>query len=330
MLGIGINASGRAGFAAAVAVAALVFSGCSTLYPEPDPEPTVDVVDVVIETPLELIKVKPLARQPWEMRLPPVAIVLTSTQAAYADVARELTDRFKDYEIYDLSDDSQPPVSVLRLINDSESDVVVAIGLRAARSSVAMADKPVVFSQVFNYQDHKLLTDNSRGVAALAPLNAQLAAWKKIDPDIARIGAIIGEGHDDLIAEAMLAAERLGIDLRVQVTHSDQETLYFFRRMIRDIDGFWLFPDNRILSGRVLQQMLTDANRQQIPVTVPSESMLQMGATISMTTVAADIAETIVNVIRQIQADGLSAVPPITRLSEIRVETNSTIQVVER
>ena len=193
-----------------------------------------------------------------------------------------------------------------------------------------MAEKPVVFSQVFNYEDHKLLTANSRGVAAVPPLEAQLAAWKKIDPDIVRIGAIIGEGHDDLIAEATLAAERLGIELRVQVTHSDQETLYFFRRMIRNIDGFWLFPDNRILSGRVLQQMLTDANQQRVPVTVPSESMLQMGATISMTTVAADIAETIVNVIRQIQADGLSAVPPITRLSEIRVETNSTIQVVER
>ena len=134
MLGIGINASGRAGLAAAVTVVALAFSGCSTLYPESDPEPIVDVADVVIETPLELIEIKPLARQPWEMRLPPIAIVLTGTQAAYADVARELTDRFKDYEIYDLSDDGQPPVSVLRLINDSRSDVVVAIGLRAARS----------------------------------------------------------------------------------------------------------------------------------------------------------------------------------------------------
>jgi len=328
MLGIGINAWRGARLAIAVAVAALAFSGCSTLPPEP--EPVVEITAIVIEAPLETIKIEPLTRQPWEMRLPPVAIVLTSTQPAYADVARELTNRFKDYEIYDLSDGSQPPVSVLRLINDSNTDVVVAIGLRAARSSVAMAKMPVIFSQVFNYQDHELLTANSRGVAALAPLNAQLAAWKNIDPTIARIGAIIGEGHDDLIVEAKLAAERHGIDLRVQVTHSDQETLYFFRRMIRDIDGFWLFPDNRILSGRVLQQMLADANHQRIPVTVPSESMLQMGATISMSTVAADIAETIVNIVRQIQAGGLAAVPPISRLSEIRVETNSAIQVVDR
>ena len=116
----------------------------------------------------------------------------------------------------------------------------------------------------------------------------------------------------------------------MQITHSDQETLYFFRRMVRDIDGFWLFPDNRILSARVLQEMLADANRQQVPVTVPSDAMLKMGATLSISTVAADIARTIVKVIREIQSGNLNALPPITQLSEIRVETNGAIQVVGR
>jgi len=312
----------------AVVLAALVFSGCSTLYP--DDVPVADAPDIAVEPPIEPVKVKRLGRKPWEPRLPSVAIVLTNQEPAYADVARELTAHFKNYDVYDLSDGSRPPVATLRIINDSNSSAVIAIGLRAAQSSVAMARKPVVFSQVFNYQDHKLLTEKSRGVAALAPLDAQITAWQEVDPTINRIGAIIGEGHDDLIAEAELAAERRGIDLRIQVTRSDQETLYFFRRMIRDIDGFWLFPDNRVLSGRVLQKMLTDANRQRVPVAVPSDSMLQLGATISMSTVATDIAETIVKVIRQIQLGDLEKIPDITQLSEMRVETNGRIQVVDR
>jgi ABC-type uncharacterized transport system substrate-binding protein len=329
MLRIGVLARKSARYA--MLFIALAVSGCSTLYP--DFEPVADVVivpDVVVEEPLDTIDIKPLGRTPWEPRLPSVAIVLTGTQPAYTDVARELTERLQDYDIYDLSDGSRPPISVLRLINDSNTGAIVAIGLRAAQSSVAMAAVPVVFSQVFNFQDHKLITENSRGVAALAPLDAQIAAWREVDPNIARIGAIVGEGHDDLIGEAQLAAQAQGIELRVQVTHSDQETLYFFRRMIRDIDGFWLLPDNRVLSGRVLQQMLTEASQQQVPVSVPSESMLQMGATVSMTTVASDIAETIVKVIRQIRAGNLNSVPPITQLSEIRVLSNDTIQVVER
>ena len=307
----------------AVIFAVLTLSGCSLLIPDPaDYEPT-----IVIEPPAPTVRPKPRVAPP---QLPPVAIVLTSDQPAYADVAREVANYFTDYDVYDLSDRSRPPISVLRLINDSESRVVIAVGLRAAQSSVAMAQTPVVFTQVFNYQDHDLLTENSRGIAALPPLDAQLAAWKKIDPTIKRIGAIIGEGHDDLIVEAELAAQRHDMELHIIVAHSDQETLYFFRRMIRDIDGFWLFPDNRILSARVLQQMLNNANRQQVPVTVPNESMLAMGATISISTVASDIARTIVKVIRQIQAGKLDQIPPISPLSEIRVKTNDTIQVADR
>lgn len=315
----------------ALIFAGILLSGCSTLYPDGAPqvpdEPPVVIVDT---TPLDTISVTPLSRQPWDFELPSVAIVMTNNSPAYADVAVELAQRLENYEVYDLGDASQPPVNVLRRINDSDSGVVVAIGLRAAQSSVAMSDKPVVFSQVFNHQDHGLLKDNTRGVAAIPPLDAQLAAWKKLDPTMVRIGVIIGEGHDDLIEEARLAAAKHEIELRVQQTRSDQETLYFFRRMVRDIDGFWLFPDNRILSGRVLQEMLADANRQQVPVTVPSESMLEMGATLSMSTVAADIARTIVKVIREVQSGRLTSLPPITQLTEIRVETNGAIQVVDR
>ena len=315
----------------AVIFAGILLSGCSTLHPDSVAQPVEPPEIVVVDTtPLETITVTPLSRQPWEFELPSVAIVITNSQPAYADVAVELAERLENYEVYDLGDDSQPPVSVLRRINDSNTDVVVAIGLRAAQSSVSMADKPVIFSQVFNHQDHDLLNENSRGVAAIPPLDAQIAAWKKIDPTLVRVGVIIGEGHDDLIEQARRAAERHEIELRVQITHSDQETLYFFRRMIRDIDGFWLFPDNRILSGRVLQEMLDDANRQQVPVTVPSESMLTLGASLSMTTVAEDIARTIVKVIREIKSGRLAGLPPITQLSEIRVETNGAIQLVER
>jgi ABC-type uncharacterized transport system substrate-binding protein len=314
----------------AILFAGILLSGCASLQPVEPPEPADPPPVIVDTTPIDTITVTPLSRQPWDFELPSVSIVMTNNSPAYADVAVELAERLENYDVYDLGDDGQPPISVLRRINDSDSGVVVAIGLRAAQSSVAMSDKPVVFSQVFNHSEHDLLNENSRGVAAIPPLDAQIAAWKKIDPTMVRIGVIIGEGHDDLIEDARRAAEKHDVELRVQITHSDQETLYFFRRMVRDIDGFWLFPDNRILSARVLQEMLADANRQQVPVTVPSDAMLKMGATLSISTVAADIARTIVKVIREIQSGNLNALPPITQLSEIRVETNGAIQVVGR
>ena len=174
------------------------------------------------------------------------------------------------------------------------------------------------------------MTENSRGVAAIAPLDAQISAWKKVEPEISRIGAIIGQGHEDLIIEAELAAQRHGVQLNLQVTRSDQETLYIFKRMIRNIDGFWLFPDNRILSRRALQTIIAEAHRRHVPILVPNESMLQMGASISVSSVASDIANTIADVVRQIHAGKLADVPPITPLSEVLVQTNDAIQVAER
>jgi ABC-type uncharacterized transport system substrate-binding protein len=318
------QANGLARFA--TLIAALAFSACSTNAPVP--EPIEEEHGIVIVPPDPAIEPAPPTKpvEPPELpELPPVAIVLTNSRPAYADVAEELARHLVDYDVYDLSDDSAPPIAILRSINDSDSSAVVAIGLRAAQSAVAMAGVPVIFSQVFNYRDHGLIGDRSRGIAALAPLDAQIAAWKTMDPTVKRIGAIIGEGHDDLTAEAEIAAERHGIELRVQVSRSDQETLYYFKRMVRDIDGYWLFPDNRILSPRILEQMLDEANRQHVPVGVANESMLKMGAAISMSTVASDIAATIVKVLRQIHAGRLDRVAPLTPLTEIRVAINGEL-----
>jgi len=129
-----------------MATLALVVAGCAMQAPEPAPIAE-SQPEIVFEPPLEEIEVAPIERIPLPPRLPPVAIVLTNAEPAYADVARELTRHFKRYEVYDLAAENRAPVSVLRLINDSDPGAVIAIGLRAAQSSVAMSQKPVVFSQ---------------------------------------------------------------------------------------------------------------------------------------------------------------------------------------
>jgi ABC-type uncharacterized transport system substrate-binding protein len=295
--------------------------GCALLAPEPEPEP-VEPVPQVVEAPEPVVEVpepEPEPEPPVVKPAPPprqVAIVLSSRQEAYEAVANELSERLDNVAIYDLA---------FRQINDSRTDAVVAIGLRAARSSVAMAQVPIVFTQVFNYQDYGLITESSRGVSALPPLDAHLDAWKKLDPTLARVGIIIGAGHESLRAEAEIAAQKHGVELRIQEAGSDQETLYHFKRMIHEIDGFWLFPDNRILSPRVLKEILEQANRRRVPVAVSNEGMLQLGAAISVSSIASDIAATIVRVLEQIRAGEIDSIPSVTQLSEVRVVTNDAL-----
>lgn len=314
------------------ALATLVLAACATPTPTPVPvaiDPATDLSEPPQPEPqIPVIKEPPpvvVERPPVAEPIAPVAIVLASREPAYDDVVNELGKHLENYSIYDLSDKSQPPESAFRAINDDNALAVVAVGLHAARAAILLSQQPVIFSQVFNYSEHGLTTDFSRGVASIAPLDAQLANWKKLDPGITEIGFIIGEGHERLIEAATLAALEQDINLIVRVSHSDQETLYLYKRMVADIDGFWMMPDNRILSARVIREILDDAHRRNVAVAVSHDAILPMGAAISFTTSAANIAETIVGVLRSIQTGGIASVPELTELSEIRVRTNDAI-----
>jgi len=314
------------------AIATLMLSGCA-LFPSPEPvpaeEPKPQPQPVIELPPAELpaepapvvVKVKPIVEVP---SAPPsqVAIVISSRHPAYENIATELGEQIENFTVFDLSDKSQPPVAAFRQIEDSDTNAVVAIGLRAAISSKALSNVPVVFCQVFNIQQNNLISDNSRGIASLPPLDLQIAAWKKIDPSLRRIGAIVGPGHEDLIAEAELAAVTHGIELHIRIANSDRETLYLFNRLVGEIDGFWLFPDNRVLSGPILKEMLSYATQRRVQIAVFNDSLLEMGATLSSSTVESNIADTIVDVLNKIAAGDIDGVPAVTPLSDVRIITN--------
>lgn len=312
-----------------LALAAAVLGGCATPEPVPVPaEPPPEVPEPVEPEPqVPVVREPPAVEEPppVEEPLAPVAIVLASRQPAYEAVVTELGKHLEDYSVYDLTDKSQPVETAFRAINDENALAVVAVGLRAARSAVQLSRRPVIFSQVFNFSEHGLLTDNSRAIASIVPLDAQLAAWKKLDPAISEIGLIIGEGHERLIEAATLAALEEGVNLIVRVSHSDQETLYFYKRMVADIDGFWMMPDNRILSSRVIREILHDAHQRNLSVAVPHDGMLPLGAAVSFTTSASNIAATILDVLKDIHADGIEAVPAVTELSEYQLKTNDEV-----
>ncbi|HNP37459.1 MAG TPA: ABC transporter substrate binding protein [Woeseiaceae bacterium] len=308
----------------------LLLAGCAAEPPTVDstadevtvlPPVTARRMEIPVRTTLP-VPPTPTQVQPALPAPPLVAIVLTGRQPAYDDVAFELGERLEHYEIYDLSDKSQPAETVFRLINDSDSGAVVAIGLEATQASVAMTALPVVYAQVFNYRSNGLVTERSKGVSAIAPLDAQLAAWQQTTPELRRIGAIIGEGHEDLIREAEAAADNHGVQLTIQIVRNDQEAQYQFRRMVTEIDGFWLFPDSRILSTRALRELLSQAEQRQVSVAVTNDALLSLGADISLSAVATNIAATIVEVLRRIQAGKLQDIPEITPLSAIQVVVN--------
>jgi ABC-type uncharacterized transport system substrate-binding protein len=320
----------------------LVFSfmaGCSLLPsreipPSPPPElpPAVDPEPEPVEPQPEPEPVVEPAPEPEpepepipEYVEPLVAVVLSNRTPAYVEVANALEGHLDQYEIYDLDDRSLPARDAFAAISESGAIAIVAIGLPAARAARRFATVPVVVGQVFNINDAELLSDEIKAVSVLPPIGLQMDAWHKIDPSVRNVGAILGSGHEELIEEADAALRERGVKLHYAIAESDRETLYLFNRLVRDIDGFILFPDNRILSRTVLTEMMSYASRHRVQVAVFNDPLLEIGAIFSAGSVESDIAARISQVLNQLIDGEGDAVPPITALSEIEIRTNDAV-----
>jgi hypothetical protein len=288
--------------------------------PEPEQRPPVEPTPESRPRPVPEAVPEPLAPVP---ALGKIAIVMSDRSPAFENVASEISLQHADSLIYNLSDRSLAPPDVFASIEQFGSEVVIAIGLRAAREAIARSTVPVVFCQVFNIEPAGEASVPVKGVASTPPLALQLDAWRAVNPDLDTVGAILGDGHEELIAEARSATAANGIRLEFRVAKSDRETLFIFQRMAPRIDGFWLFPDNRVLSVAVLQEILAYASRHRVDVAVFNSGLLDMGATLSSTTVYADIASTALSVAARVSYDDADAVPYMTPLNEIEIRTAS-------
>lgn len=308
---------------------ALALSGCALLVPEP-PAPTTTPEPVPEPQAVPEIEAPPVVRPLPAIEAPAgpepvsarVAVVLASSLPAYTNVADELATWLTDYSLYDLGDRSRSPRQVFAEIAASEAQIVVAIGLDAAKIARTYSTVPVVFSQVFNVRDNGLIADSLRGVAVLPPMELHIEAWRGMDPRISNVGAILGEGHEDLIAEVHRALAARGISFHHEIVSSDRETLYHFKRLVRELDGFMLFPDNRILSRDVFTEIMSDAARHHVQVAVFNESLLKHGATFSASAVDSNIANRITIALNEINKGNINEIAPIIALSEIRIRTN--------
>jgi ABC-type uncharacterized transport system substrate-binding protein len=306
----------------------LVLSGCALIFPEPPapvvttiPEagpraaPTVDVVPDV-NRPAPVVTTVP---QPVSER---VAIVLSESRPAYTNVSSKLLPYLEDYRIYDMADPNRSPRQSFAAIEEWGAELVVTLGLSATSTAKTFSRAPVIFSHVFNVSEHDLVSDDIKGVALLPPLELQVEAWRAMDPNMRNIGTILGEGHEDLIAEAEQAMKRRGIKFNYALANSDRETLYLFKRLVRDIDGYLLFPDNRILSRTVFKEIMSEAARHRVQIAVFNDSLLPHGATFSASSVDSNIANTIAFALNEIVKGDIANLAPLSPLSEIRIRTN--------
>jgi ABC-type uncharacterized transport system substrate-binding protein len=255
-------------------------------------------------------------------------VVLYEQGAGYADVADEIVAELPRTRYHTLlvpiPPNADKPADLLNPLVALKPAIAVAVGRAAvelARENLAAT--PLVFCQVFNYQEF-LGAGRVWGVSALPPLALPLRGWTSVNPARRRIGLIVSDAHSTLVEEAVAAAGD-AFEIKHAVSSSDRETLYLFKRLASEVDGFWLVPDNRILSPNVLRDLLSYAVAHDVGVLVFNESLLPWGALMSATSTPTDVARGVRSVLERVVTGATKGLPPLTPLAETRLSVNEEV-----
>jgi len=253
------------------------------------------------------------------------ALLLSDDIPAFSAIAEAIVARIGDAPLSIHNLDSNP-VNALRIrAAAAEADRLIAVGLFAATVARQIEGKPLVFCQVFNYQDYELISASSKGVNMLPPFDLQLDAWLELAPDLERIGIILGPDQEPLIEEIRAAVQARQVELVVRTVESDKEALYNFKRMTQDIQGLWLLPDNRVLSPEVVREIMSYSARHRTQVVVFGANLLDLGALMSVTTDPGDIADRVLERIARVDADDRVAGPEMQPLTMLDVDINTEV-----
>lgn len=257
-----------------------------------------------------------------------IAVLFASDQAGHADIAARLAELWSPdaYRVARVDIRAADASAAIEALRDRPEIVAVAVGLDAVESArAALRGHPIVFCQVFNYQEFLREGASTWGVHSVPPLVLQLRAWQAVDGSLRRIGLIVSDTQMQWLDDAAKAAAEVGAELHYEVSASDRETLYLFKRLAPQVDGFWLLPDNTILSPGVLQDLLGYAVSHDVGVLVFNEALLEWGALMSASSTPANVARTVHGVVERVVTDQAASLPAMTPLSEVSLQFNAAV-----
>jgi len=276
------------------------------------------VKPVIIKT-----EIKPVIEK--QVVSPDVAIVLSDDIGIYKSVADALVEKLQGQsQVYVLTGNRQQDEALVDSIHSSDRDQIVAIGVRATKALSRVQNKPVVFSYVLNTREY-LHDSQMKAVSALPGVQQLFRDWKAISPAIRKVAVISGPDLDTYMVNARKQAAVNQIELLHIVVSTDKEFLYRSKTLPTDVQGQWLIPDNRILSRKVLKELLTYNAKSGKQTVVFSPRLLDLGGLFYSRVSQQEITNRIYQ--RLLDSVGKSTVPgePLLLLSDHEMGINPVV-----
>lgn len=294
----------------------LLLQGCSTQPGDQAPAVTAPVDEQ--NSPVEPLKVSHSQTH--------VEILISENLPAYTEVARELEKTLgQRASLQTLSDNTLKNQGMVYALKSAENTQIVSIGLDASIAASKLTNKQVVFCQVFNYRDYDLVSPMHKGISILPSPYQVFRTWRALAPTITNIGVITGPGFEDEIRLASTAARQFQITLHHETVKSDKEYQFAYKKLGKKVQGYWLLPDNRVLSATSLHEIMNFSVYNSKPTAVFSNELLKLGGLFSINSEAHDIARLVNQRLEQAQDKDSIPGPELLYADKVRLKINSVM-----
>ena len=271
-------------------------------------------------------KPAPPARVAKKITPPHVVILVSEDIPAYSDVAKALVKLLgKRASVQMLSSSLMDNVKAISNLKNDDNLQVVSVGLNASIAAKTLTEYQVIFCQVFNFQDYALLSPNHKGVSMMTSFSKTFSTWRSLSINAIDIGVISGPGFEEVMQTAKSAAVSQGFRLHHETVNSDKEYQYAFKQMSAKVQGFWIIPDNRVLSENILRDLMTYSVRNGKQVAVFSDELLKLGGLFSIQSNYKDIAQQVYDRLEQAQFQETIPGPDIVYLEKQELRINSVM-----
>jgi len=249
-----------------------LLSACAPVVKKAPKEAAPKALKVVVQ-PVEIKKIEIEVEPPKQQD---VLILLSSSVNSYQKIAGHLTTALGEHAVQIiLSGLPAQDRAVIEDIKASGTQQIVAIGLKAAEAVKEFKDKQIIYTQVITH--NKLNAENIKGVSSLPSPEKLFSDWKKLSPGLSKVAIVTGNNLDGYLKRAKKAARKQGIELIVEKVKTDKGFIYKSKKFKSDVGGQWILPDNRILSGKALKDVMAYSSRRGRQIVVFSPKLLSFG-----------------------------------------------------
>lgn len=166
--------------------------------------------------------------------------------------------------------------TVLKKIEGDNSELIVAIGKKAAELLRGKTSKAVIFTMVFDSGRYK--DKNYTGVSIDIPDNIKIDNMKKIFPGKNRIGLVYSPALEQKYKELLNTCSASGFQVVARKVDSEKQFGASVEGLMKETDYFLILPDPSLFYGQNIKFLFLVSLKYKVPVIGISSSFTKLGA----------------------------------------------------